>query len=202
MVNLLSNTLGNAPLDITTDGQFIWTANVGSGVQGGISRVDPDTGATTTFTAGFTTPFGILFDGSNLWVTDFNASMLRKVDSSGVVVQNVTVGLNPRMSVFDGSNIWVPNAGGQSVSVVRARDGLLLATLTGNGLSRPFQAAFDGQRVLVTNNAGNSVSMWNSADLTPLGSFTTGAGTNPFGACSDGINFWITLQNAHQLARF
>ncbi len=110
------------------------------------------------------------------------------------VVQNVTVGVNPVLPVFDGSNIWVPNFNGDaSVSVVRARDGLVLATLTGNGLNDPLQAAFDGQRVLVTNMVGNSVSMWNAADLTPLGSFPTGAATQPFGACSDGINFWVTL---------
>jgi hypothetical protein len=198
VVTTLSSILGNSPFDITTDGQFIWTANQ----SGSVSRVDPDTGTTTTFTAGLGTPFSILFDGSNLWVTDTNAAMLREVDSSGAVVQNVTVGSLPRLSVFDGSNIWVPNQGDASVSVVRTRDGLLLATLTGNGLNVPFQAAFDGQRILVTNVNVNTVSLWNAADLTPLGSFTTGAGTNPFGACSDGINFWVTLGPVNQLARF
>jgi hypothetical protein len=78
----------------------------------------------------------------------------------------------------------------------------VLATLTGNGLSRPFQAAFDGQRILVTNITGDSISLWKAADLTPLGSFTTGLNTLPRGACSDGINFWITLIGTNQLARF
>jgi hypothetical protein len=106
--------------------------------------------------------------------------------------------------VFDGSNIWVPNFIDNSITVVRARDGLVMATLSGNGLSIPFQAAFDGQRILVTNLVGNSVSLWRAADLTPIGTFATGASTGPFGACSDGVNFWITL-NAKvpgQLARF
>ena len=128
--------------------------------------------------------------------------MLRKLDSSGAIVQSVPVGLHPQFPVFDGSNIWVPNLISQSVSVVRARDGMVLATLTGNGLNSPAEAAFDGQRVLVTNPNGNSVSMWNAADLTPLGSFPTGGVPAPFGACSDGINFWITLHGAGQLARF
>jgi DNA-binding beta-propeller fold protein YncE len=196
VVTTLSSTLGNGPLDITTDGQFIWTANAG----GSISRVDPDTGATTTFTAGFNSPFGILFDGTNLWVTD-NVGLLRKLDSSGAVVQNVAVGANPQLPVFDGSNIWVPISGG-AVTVVRARDAMVLATLTGNGLNDSHQAAFDGQRVLVTNGAGFSASMWNAADLTPIGSFDAGVLTVPYGACSDGINFWVTLLNADALARF
>ncbi len=105
--------------------------------------------------------------------------------------------------MFDGSNIWVPNFTNSSITVVRARDGFVLATLTGNGLNQPQVAAFDGQRILVTNQAGNSVSMWKAADLTPIGVFSTVANYNPFGACSDGINFWVTVQGvpAH-LARF
>jgi hypothetical protein len=78
----------------------------------------------------------------------------------------------------------------------------VLATLTGNGLNLPSQAAFDGERILVTNEFGNSISLWKPADMTPIGSFSTGADTMPTGVCSDGINFWITLQQTNQLARF
>src|SRR5262249_46775319 len=103
---------------------------------------------------------------------------------------------------FDGTNLWVPNLNSNTVSVVRAASGSVLATLTGNGLNAPAVAAFDGQRVLVTNVLGDSVSLWKAADLTTLGSFPTGVGTHPGGACSDGINFWIILTNVNQLARF
>src|SRR5262249_18004003 len=89
-----------------------------------------------------------------------------------------------------------------SISVVRASSGAVLATLTGNGLSGPAAAAFDGQRVLATNFNGNSVSLWKAADLTSAGSFATGAITFPEGACSDGVNFWIVLDGALKLARF
>jgi hypothetical protein len=198
VIQTLSSTLGNMSQDITTDGQFIWTANGGGGLQGSISRVDPDTGATTNFAAGFALPSGILFDGASLWVAN-NAGQLRKVDSNGVFGQTVTVGANPQFPVFDGSNIWVPNGSDNSITVVRARDGVVLATLTGNGLNGPRQAAFDGQRVLVTNG-GDSVSMWNAADLTPIGSYSLVG--SPFGACSDGINFWIAVNGFNQLARF
>ena len=109
-----------------------------------------------------------------------------------------TVPLNP---VFDGSNIWVPT-NNNSVTVVRINDGQVLATLTGNGLNGPNQVAFDGELILVTNLSGDSVSLWKATDLTPIGTFSTGANTGPWGACSDGINFWITLLNTNQLARF
>jgi DNA-binding beta-propeller fold protein YncE len=181
-VTTLSSSLASNPQGIATDGSFIWTANSTS-----VSKVDPDSGTTTNISTGFHGPQGILFDGSNLWVTDSGDNMLKKLDSSGNILQSVAVGSVPLHPVFDGSNIWVPNAFDNSITVVRARDGVVLATLTGNGLDRPIQAAFDGERVLVTNFVGNSVSLWRAADLTPIGTFSTGIATNPKGACSDGM---------------
>jgi hypothetical protein len=197
-VTILSNALDNGPQGITTDGSFIWTANLA----GSVSKVDPDTGATTNISTNFTNPLGILFDGLNIWVSDFGDHTLKKLDSSGNVVQSVSVGLSPNFPVFDGSNIWVPNSADSSITVVRARDRMVLATLTGNGLNQPKQAAFDGQRILITNQAGDTVSLWMAADLSPIGTFSTGTGTAPFGACSDGSYFWITLLVTNQLARF
>jgi hypothetical protein len=197
-VATLSNTLGDDSEGIATDGSFIWTANS----LGSVSKVDPDSGATTNISTNFTNPGGILFDGLSIWVTDFGENKLKKLDSGGNIVQSVAVGSKPFFPVFDGSNIWVPNDIDNSITVVRAKDGQLLATLTGNGLNNPRQAAFDGQRILVPNFGGNSVSLWRAADLTPIGTFPTGTGTGPFGACSDGTYFWITLINKAQLARF
>jgi hypothetical protein len=197
-VTTLSSGLGDLPKGLATDGSFIWTANSG----GSVSRVDPDSGATTNISTGFGKPLGILFDGSNIWVTDNGDNRLKKLDSSGSIVQSVAVGTGPGLPVFDGSNIWVPNEVENSMTVVRARDLLVLATLAGNGLSFPLQAAFDGERILVTNGLGQSVSLWNATDLTPIGTFSTGATAIPVGACSDGINFWITLLVTNQLARF
>jgi hypothetical protein len=159
-------------------------------------------GATTNITTGFTSPVGILYDGANIWVTDVGDNTLKKLDSNGNVLNPPVPVVSPQLPVFDGSNIWVPNNTSNSVTVVRARDGMVLATLTGNGLNGPVQAAFDGQRILVTNKSGDSVSLWNATSLTPIGNVSIGVGTQSFGVCSDGINFWITLQGTNQLVRF
>jgi YVTN family beta-propeller protein len=193
-VATISSSLGDNPLGIAFDGSRIWTANGG----GSVSIVGI---FLTTVTAGFNSPIGILFDGTNIWVTDVGAGTLLKLDAAGAILQTVTVGDLPRYPVFDGTNIWVPNGTSNSVSVVRASTGAVLATLTGNGLTQPFATAFDGARVLVTNRSGDSVSLFKAADLTPLGSFGTGTGSNPYGACSDGTHFWVAL-SANQLAKF
>lgn len=198
-------TLANLPAGtrgITTDGTFIWTANVSAG---SVSKYNPDTTAVQSFFTDFSGPWGILYDGANVWVTDGGDDTLKRINSDGTVAQTVNVGSMPRNAIFDGTNIWVPNAFSDSVTVVRAGGslaGTVLATVTGNGLDAPETAAFDGQQILVTNSDGNRVSLWKAADLTPLGFVQTGNNTSPIGVCSDGINFWITLSGTNRLARF
>jgi hypothetical protein len=198
-VTTVAEDLGFNPAGIAFDGSRIWTANIGS-----VSIVTPGTTlpwSVTTVTTGFATLVGALYDGANIWVTDYESGTLLKLDSSGAVIQSVVVGTGPGYPVFDGANIWVPNFFDGSVSVVRSSTGVVLTTLTGLDPG-PSSAAFDGQRVLVTSYNGSSVSVWKSADFTPLGSFPTGSNSLPIGACSDGQSFWIALSNAGQLVRF
>jgi hypothetical protein len=198
----VASNLGGYPQSLAYDGSRFWTAN---GIPGSVSIVTP--GATipwtvTTVTTGLANALGAIYDGANVWVTNNDGGALLKLDSSGAILQTVTVGAGPARLVFDGTSIWVPNNGSDSVTVVRASNGAVLATLTGNGLSAPNAGAFDGQRVLIVNETIESVSLWKAADLTPLGSFSIGTSTGPWGACSDGVNFWITLSGANRLARF
>lgn len=194
----VSSPLGGNPNSLAFDGTAIWTANT----DGSVSRVAP--GSTFPWSnltvAGYGTPYGILYDGTNIWITDTAGGRLLKL-SGHAIEQIVTVGANPSHPAFDGTNIWVPNFGSDSVTVVRASSGAVLATLTGNGLSFPRSAAFDGERILVAGE-GESVSTWRAADLVALGSVATGGSSAPYGACSDGISFWVTLQGLHELARF
>jgi len=202
VVTTVATNLGGASYGIAYDGIRIWTANSA----GSVSIVTPGVAppfTVTTITTGFQNPQGILFDGSNMWVTDAGPipGRLFKLDANGAILQTVTVGQTPVIPAFDGNNIWVPNANEPSISVVRASTGVVLATLTGNGVDAPQYAAFDGQRILVTNGL-DGVSLWKAADFTPLGSVPLGVSVTPYGACSDGANFWITLSNQSQLIKF
>jgi len=200
-VTTVATNLGGGTLSIAFDGGRIWTSNsIGS-----VSIVTP--GATlpwtvTTVGAGFSAPRGILYDGANVWLADATPGVIDKLDAAGAILQTVTVGAFPLHPTFDGANIWVPNGSGNSVTVVRASSGAVLATLTGNGLSNPFSAAFDGQRVLVTDFIADTVSLFKAADLSPLGSLPTAPGSHPYFACSDGVGFWFTITSPDQLARF
>lgn len=203
-VTILPIALGASSYGVTFDGARVWTANRGIPGPGSVSIVTLNPLGVTTLTAGFMNPNGILYDGSNTWVTDTgnNSGRLFKLDSLGGIIQTVIVGDIPGFPVFDGTNIWVPSDSMNTMTVVRASTGAVVNTLSGNGLNGPLIAAFDGERILVTNSNGNSVSLWKATDMSPLGSVATGANTFPLGACSDGLNFWITLNGTSKLVRF
>jgi hypothetical protein len=199
-VTTLASNLGSGAYGLTFDGLRVWTANNA----GSISIVTPTASipwTVTTVTTGFAFPTGALFDGTNVWISDQGDGKLLKVDASGAILQTVTVSFNPQFPVFDGTNIWAPIGSINTVRVIRASSGAILASLTGNGLDNPGQPAFDGQRILVPNFTGNSVSLWKAADFTPLGTFPVGP-SGPYGACSDGVYFWITLNGTGKLLRF
>jgi YVTN family beta-propeller protein len=196
-----TSALGDDPVGIAFDGTNIWTANLGSSV----SIITPQSPYTvTTVTTGFSIPTGILFDGASIWVTDGGPGTLLKLNSSGAVIQTVTVGAGASGPVFDGANIWVANAFDNSISVVQASTGNVVATINAdanNQLNDPDKASFDGERILVTNQTGNSVTVFKAADLSLVTNVTTGS-TQPYGACSDGIDFWVPLIGTGTVLRF
>jgi hypothetical protein len=199
--SLVVSGLGSGYQGIAFDGLDIWTAYDG----GSVSKIDP-VAKTLLFTVstGFTNIYGILFDGAHIWVTDYSTSTLLKLDSGGAILQTVTVGAHPFSPVFDGTNIWVPNNGDNSVTVVQASTGSVVATINADGtnnLNAPIAASFDGERILIANQ-GSSVTLFKAADLSFIANVTTGGSGVPFGACSDGVSFWITDGLLGNLLRF
>jgi Collagen triple helix repeat (20 copies) len=65
-----------------------------------------------TFPVG-SSPFGVAFDGTSIWVTnlgDDNVAKLRASD--GAELGTFPVGNSPRSVAFDGTSIWIANQGG------------------------------------------------------------------------------------------
>lgn len=209
---VFENSIGSLPGAVTFDGTYLWTANAGSGFPGtpGISRIRVSDALDNSFTAGFSFPRSIFWDGAALWVLDQGPDpdddALKEVNpSTGEVIAVIPVPEGLREMIFDGTNLWISNFTGGSITVVRAvgsLKGTVLQTVTGNGLNGCTGMAFDGERVLVTNTTGNSVSLFKAADFTPLGSLSTGGATAPRSVCSDGVNFWIVRADSNDMVRF
>jgi hypothetical protein len=196
------------PYGIAYDGAFLWTANYSDGsitfIPLPAGSIEADLSDSVTV-GGFSLPTGLVYDGANMWLTDGTANKLYKLNSDGSIAQTVAVGSGPAFPAFDGANIWVPNENDNSITVVRAATGAVVATIlpdASNNLSNPIQAAFDGERIMVTNFNSDSVTLYRAADLSFIANVGMGSGSHPFGVCSDGINFWVTLNGTNMLVRY
>jgi S-layer homology domain len=200
----ISGPLGYGPNNLAFDGDRIWTANYADGTIAIISVVNGNPQLPGTLAGGFVAPTDVIFDGTSIWVTDVGQG-LHKLNADGSIAQTVPLGGgDPGFMVFDGANVWVANESGNSITVVQASTGAVVATIAGNaanGLSQPIQPAFDGERILVTNAGNDSVTLFRAADLSLIGNVALAPGSVPIGACSDGINFWVTLRGSKQLLR-
>jgi len=74
-------------------------------------------------------PYGVAFDGANVWVTNFDSNTVTKLQASDgtcngvanppgsdVAACSFAVGSFPIGVAFDGANVWVTNAGSGTVA--------------------------------------------------------------------------------------
>jgi DNA-binding beta-propeller fold protein YncE len=102
---------------------------------------------TTRFTVG-SQPYGLAFDGANIWTGNFGDGTVTKVRANdGEVLGTFGVGVEPYGVTFDGANIWVSNVGSGTVTKLRASDGKNLGTFTVG--AHPGWMAFDGANIWV-----------------------------------------------------
>src|SRR5580704_9274295 len=102
---------------------------------------------TTTLKVG-SQPYGVAFDGANIWTANFGDGTITKLRANdGEVLGNFNVGGAPYGVTFDGANIWVSNLGGW-VSKLRASDGKVVGTFAVG--ANPGWMAFDGEDIWVT----------------------------------------------------
>lgn len=97
------------------------------------------------------------------------------------------VGSLPTAAAFDGTNIWVVNYFGESVTVLKARDGSLVMTQPVG--SMPNGIAFDGHNMWVTNQGSNSVTVLKASDGSLVR--TIPVDTGPQAIAFDGSNMWV-----------
>lgn len=209
---VVATGLPSVPLALAFDGTQIWTTDPA----GSVSIITPSSTLPwpVTVVSGFQSPYGIVFDGANIWISDGpvdGSCSLRKLDSSAAVLQSVDLGSECQISqlAFDGSNVLAPNKAVGGLQVVRVSDGSLIATIpvSSGQLER---VAFDGERVLVLSGGGqnpppNLAILQASNFSTVQVEFTLPIGGRSWlSAASDGVNFWITTGNAGEsvLARY
>jgi outer membrane lipoprotein-sorting protein len=142
----------------------------------------------TAFAAG-KDPFGICFDGNNIWVTNHESNDVIKLRASdGAILGQYVVGQYPSGICFDGTNIWVASPFSSNVTKLKASDGTILGTYTLD--SPPGPICSDGNNIWVTNPESNDVIKLRASDGAILGRYSVSK--YPGDICFDGNNIWVT----------
>jgi len=138
----------------------------------------------TTFAVG-NQPYGVAFDGANVWVANFADNTVSKVRvTDGAVLGTFPAGgFEPYGVTFDGANVWVSNLDRGTVTKLRASDGKLLTTVTVG--ANPGWMAFDGANLWVPYG-NNTVAKIEASTGAITGSFTVGV--SPIATACDGVN--------------
>jgi hypothetical protein len=144
-------------------------------------------------------PWGLAFDGSNIWIsstTDNHVTRLLAADGSPNGIFDS--GGGSQSLAFDGENIWVANStGANTVTVLRASDGALVATypIATNGIF------FDGTSMWADGFSGSSVGLLKIRPSDGAVLLTVPDSEAIFGFAFDGENVWVTHLNANNVVK-
>jgi len=134
-------------------------------------------------------PSGLMFDGVDLWVTNFADDTLKKHRTvNGSVIGFVGVGAGPSALAFDGVNIWITNETANTVQKLQAINGSVLGTYAVG--TAPKDLAFDGTYMWVVNSGSDDISQVRASDGMVMGTYPVG--TNPQAVIFDGTDIWVS----------
>jgi YVTN family beta-propeller protein len=112
----------------------------------------------------------------------------------------VSVGSQPKGLAFDGANIWVANSGDNTVTKVRAIDGVVLGTYPSGG-TQPVALVKAGFSMFVVNKGSNSVTKLALSDGTLLGTASLGSGANPVSITFNGFSLFVVNSGSNSVSR-
>ena len=164
-----------------------------------VTKLLASTGAVVGTSGVGAQPIGIAFDGTNIWVANYNGnSVIKLLASTGAFVGTYSVGNNPVGVAFDGTNIWVANQSSNSVTKMLASTGAVVETYGGVG-SSPIGVAFDGTNIWVVNDGDNTVTKLLAGTGAVLGTYAVGSA--PRGVAFDGTNIWVANEFSNSVSK-
>jgi hypothetical protein len=142
-------------------------------------------------------PFGIAFDGTNIWTANFGApgsvSIITPQASTPYPVSTVTTGFNaPTGILYDGAHIWVTDFGAGTLLKLGPAGAILQTVTVGVGPEFP---VFDGANIWVPNFTDSSITVVQASSGNVVATIAADASNKligPFAASFDGERVLVT----------
>jgi len=137
-------------------------------------------------------PWGMAWDGANLWIVDHDTDRVYEVTTTGTVLSSfVTPDNTSRGLTWDGTNLWLSD---NTTDLIYEIDttGTVLSSFPSVGLN-PLGLTWDGDNLwVVQQNLGSMYEMTTTG--TVVSSFPISV-TPQVGVTWDGTNLWLTKGN-------
>ena len=170
---------------LTYDGTFLWTTNNDDTV----SKLNEVGNVIDSFSTPDTGLYGIAFDGTYFWTSDYNSDMIYQLDTFGSIVSSFSSpGTDPLGLLFDGMYLWNVDGDSDMIYKMNTSGSVLLSFSAPDSGTLDF--AYDGTYLWCTGNATDKIYKLNKSGVV-LGTFNPPA-TNPLGLTYDGSHFWHT----------
>jgi len=189
------------PTGITFDGNNLWCAAYGTPFEPArIFKLNLTGDIIDSFIIPIgTDTWGLTYDGTHLWISDPNADMIYKMDTSGTILDSFdSPGSTPTGLAFDGENLWCAvSSGWPSFGMIYKLDtsGAILDSFTapGGAFYSTEGLAFDGKYLwscVHSNLYGGKIYLFDTAGNI-IASFET-PGSDSFGLAFAGSGLWHT----------
>ena len=170
----------------------MWVADINDNV---VKRLDPATGRTVATIATAAGPCGMAYGAGSIWVEDYTASAVTRIDITTAKTTTITVGASPYDVTFAGSSAWVTNYGDGTVTRIAADTNTPTTIKVG---TNPIGIAHTTGAVWVADSGSDQLSRIDTAN----GKVTTVPfGGSPSWTAYDQNTVWIGDQGAGEIVR-
>jgi outer membrane lipoprotein-sorting protein len=147
-----------------------------------------------------TAPWGMAFDGANMWVANAQSNSVSKFRvSDGANLGNFALGHPAQLLAFDGASIWASDGTTFKITKIRPSDGAILWDHTVPSTGGLIGMAFDGTSMWIGSSGGiiEQLRISDGAALSAWYIYCQPEGTLAF----DGTNVWAACPQTNQVAK-
>ena len=213
-------TTESTPFYLAFDGENVWATDRDAGALWRLpakscSKPDSDADQDSRIenvmigddTKQFDQPFGIIFDGTYIWVANRDSNEVMRLDpdecqgstcKKARIIEVGDQGSQPSNLAYDGKYVWVTLQGTNQVVRIDAETSRPVGQPIPVGRI-PLGIAFDGANIWVANNEDESVSRLRGSDGELLETFDTGGAASRI--AFDGKFIWITNYSSDETDR-
>jgi outer membrane protein assembly factor BamB len=152
-----------------------------------------------SFSSPDSAPYGLAWDGTNLWLAGYNTQKIYKLNpSTGAVISSFSSPDSwPYGLAWDGTNLWLAGRSTQKIYKLNPSTGAVISSFSSPD-SWPYGLAWDGTNLWLAGGNQQKIYKINPSTGAIISSFSS-PDSSPRGLAWDGTNLWLAGANTQKI---